>query len=309
MSNGSFTLPAYAKINWRLHVLGRRADGYHELCTVLQTITLHDRLHFARRDDNLLSLSCDDPSIPADDSNLVLRAARALSEKFSVSKGADIYLEKRIPAQAGLGGGSSDAAVALLGLARLWQLQATRDELAAIGARLGADVPFFFTGGTALGLGLGAEIEQLSDVRAEHLLIVKPRAGVSTAEAYKVLQRPALTKQTSDIILSISRAEALFRDSLPEALHNDFEPPIYSLYPEIGRARELLITLGARGALLAGSGASVFGIFDSREESRKAQSVLEREEGWRVEPCSTLARREYEKALGFDAAFPFDSRD
>ena len=306
MSQQSFTLPAYAKINWRLHVLGRRADGYHELCTVLQTITLHDRLSFAVRDDGQLSFSCDDPSLPADENNLVLRAAHALREKYSVRQGAEIRLEKRIPAEAGLGGGSSDAAVALMGLAQLWRLRATRAELSEMGAGLGADVPFFFTGGTALGLGLGTEIQGLAEVRAEHLLIVKPRIGVSTAEAYKALQRPALTKQTSDIILSISRAEALFRDSLPEALSNDFEPVIYSLYPEVGRARERLITLGARGALLAGSGASVFGIFDSREESRKAQSVLEREEGWRVEPCATIARTDYQKALGFDAAFSLD---
>lgn len=302
MSLRSFTLPAYAKINWRLHVLGRRADGYHELRTIFQTVTLHDRLTFAATDDERVSLTCDDAAIPVDERNLVLRAACALREKYQVREGARLHLEKRIPVEAGLGGGSSDAAVALLGLAALWRVKTSREELTGLGARLGADVPFFFTGGTALGTGLGTEVEPLADAQAEHLLIIKPEAKVSTPEAYKALKRPALTKEEGDIILSISRAEARIRDSLHEVLHNDFEQAIYALYPEIAEARQGLIEQGARGALLAGSGASVFGIFENEEALGRARSVLEARQGWRVFSSAALGRGRYLRALGECAA-------
>lgn len=298
MSSRTFTLPAYAKINWQLHVLGRRADGYHELRTIFQTVTLHDRLTFIPRDDERLALTCDDPLVPIDEKNLVLRAAHALREKYRIREGAALHLEKRIPMEAGLGGGSSDAAVALLGLAELWRIKTGREELSAIGARLGADVPFFFTGGTALGTGLGTEISPLEDVEAEHLLIIKPNAKVSTPEAYKALKRPALTKEEGDIILSISRAEAPIQDSPHEVLHNDFEPPIYELYPEIALAQRMLIEHGARGALLAGSGASVFGIFENEEALLRARTALEAQNGWRVFHSAALSRNAYLKALG-----------
>jgi 4-diphosphocytidyl-2-C-methyl-D-erythritol kinase len=213
-----------------------------------------------------------------------------------------MHLEKRIPMEAGLGGGSSDAAVALLGLAHLWQIKTDRKELTEIGATLGADVPFFLTGGTALGTGLGTEISPLEDVQAEHLLIIKPGAKVSTPEAYKALKRPALTKDTSDIILSISRAEVRIPDSLHEVLHNDFEPAIYELYPEIALAQRLLIEQGARGALLAGSGASVFGIFENEEALDRARSVLAAQPGWSVFRSAAIGRDAYLQALGICAA-------
>ena len=298
----SFTLPAFAKINWTLYVLGRRADGYHELRTIFQTVTLSDYLTFEPRTDGLLTLTCNEPSIPIDERNLVLRAGNALREKYRVEEGASLHLEKRIPAEAGLGGGSSDAAVALLGLAHLWRIKTNREELTEIGAGLGADVPFFFTGGTALGTGLGTEIAPMPDVRAEHLLIIKPSAKVSTPEAYKALKRPALTKKEPDIILSISRAEARIQHSLHEVLHNDFEPAIYELYTEIARARNSLIEQGASGALLCGSGASVFGIFENEEALSKARNVLESEPGWRVFSCAAFDRRAYLGTLGECAA-------
>jgi 4-diphosphocytidyl-2-C-methyl-D-erythritol kinase len=302
LSPTSFTLPAHAKINWRLHVSGRRVDGFHELRTVFQTITLHDRLTFASSDDDRFTLTTNEPEIPVDERNLVRRAALALKERYGIRKGASVHLEKRIPAEGGLGGGSSDAAVALLGLAHLWAVETCKEELTQLGARLGADVPFFFTGGTALGTGLGTEINPLADVKAEHILVVTPRAKVSTAEAYKALRRPALTKESPDIILSISREEAKLFDSLHEALHNDFESVIYELYPEIARARASLIEQGAEGALLAGSGASVFGIFDKREALVRAKAVLESEPGWRVFASAALGRERYLESLGSCAA-------
>jgi 4-diphosphocytidyl-2-C-methyl-D-erythritol kinase len=294
----TLTLPSFAKINWTLHVLGRRPDEYHELHTVFQTVTLHDDLHLSVRADERIEIQCDAPGIPVDESNLVYRAAAALRDRYGVRKGVTISLEKRIPAGGGLGGGSSNAATALLGLAHLWRVAATGRELAKLGARLGADVPFFFTGGTAEGRGLGDEISPLADVAETHLVVVTPPVEVLTGEAYKALSAPALTKASGNIILSISRADAQFPDLLPYHLHNDFERVVLRLEPEIERARNALMRAGARGSLLAGSGASVFGIFDNGELRERAAHRLRAESGWRVFSCMTLKRAAYIEALG-----------
>jgi 4-diphosphocytidyl-2-C-methyl-D-erythritol kinase len=300
VSEDSFTLPSFAKINWTLRVLGRRSDGFHEIRTIFQTVTLHDRISFNARADDDLHFTCDSQDIPTGESNLILRAANALREFCGIRTqgvGASIHLEKHIPVEAGLGGGSSNAAISLLGLSRLWEIKISRPQLLEIGASLGADVPFFLTGGTALGTGLGTEIAPLDDVIAEHLLIVKPGVSVSTTEAYKALRARALTKVDSDIILSISRAEAQFKDSFPDALHNDFEPVIFRLEPEIERAKKWLLERGARNALLAGSGSSVFGVFDNREEQAGAREALREETNWRVFSCAALTRAQYLASL------------
>ena len=181
MSEEIITLPAFAKINLGLRVLGRRADGYHEIRTVFQTVTLHDTLTFEPAPGGLLELACTDPTIPTDESNLILRAASLLRERYGVSRGARTRLEKSIPAGGGLGGGSSDAAAALLALNRLWNLGAGARELSELGARVGADVPFFLTGGTALGTGTGADVEPLEDAPKMPLVIVTPGVRVATA--------------------------------------------------------------------------------------------------------------------------------
>lgn len=296
-------LPSFAKINWTLYVLGRRADGFHELRTIFQTITLHDELTFVARADGQLELSCNAPEIPVDERNLIHRAAVALKQQYGLpDKGASIHLEKLIPAEGGLGGGSSNAAVALLGLASLWNLDLDKDELCAIGARLGADVPFFFTGGTALGTGLGNQVTPLPEVSAEHLLVVTPQEGVATAEAYRALNAPALTKPESDTILAISRVGQHFVDSFPDALHNDFERVIFGLKPEVERAKNSLAAAGARQALMSGSGSSIFGIFENQEAQERAAEQLRAETKWRVFSCSTLSRAQYTQALGACAA-------
>jgi len=298
MSDDRFTLPAFAKINLHLRVLGRREDGYHEIETVFQTITLHDRLTFEPLADGRIELSCDTAEVPSDESNLVRRAAHALRERSGVRAGARIKLEKNIPAQAGLGGGSADAAVALLGLARLWTLAPGRAELVELGARLGADVPFFLTGGTALGTGTGASVTPLEDAPTRHLVVVTPGVKVSTADAYKALDAPALTKAESAANLSVSRAESGFSGSDREAMRNDFEAVVFRLHPEIGRAREALLEAGASAALLSGSGSGVFGFFDSKGEAERARRALGPRAGWRAFACATLSRAEYLRALG-----------
>lgn len=300
LSAARFTLPSFAKINLTLRVLGRRADGYHELNTVFQTISLHDELTFSARDDARLELACDAPGVPCDETNLVHRAAVALRERYGVSRGAGIELRKEIPAGGGLGGGSSNAAVALVGLARLWEIEAERQTLAEIGAGLGADVPFFLTGGTALGTGRGTDIHPLEDLPPKHLLLITPDINVSTAEAYKSLHAPALTKPLSPANLTVSRVQAEISGSPHVVLENDFERVVYRLYPEIEWARSSLVAAGASGALLSGSGASVFALFDTPNERERVRGRLRTEANWQVFACETLARASYAAAFGAD---------
>jgi 4-diphosphocytidyl-2-C-methyl-D-erythritol kinase len=299
----AFKLPSFAKVNWSLRILGRRPDGYHELRTLLQTISLRDDLLFSQRETSEVALTCSDPGIPLDDRNLIIRAAQALRERFGGISGATIHLEKRIPAQGGLGGASSNAAVALLGLSRLWNYPIDFSELNEIGSRIGADVPFFFVGGRALAGGTGTDVRAVADEERKHLVIINPNAGVSTRAAYEALQAPALTTSSEVSILSISRAEADLELSHLCPQRNDFEGVVFRLEPEIDLARKALLDVGAATVLLAGSGSSVFGVFESKQEQERAVSDLKAETGWRVFPAVTMSRSEYLQALG-SCGFP-----
>jgi 4-diphosphocytidyl-2-C-methyl-D-erythritol kinase len=302
-----------------LQILGKRPDGYHEVKTLLQTISLHDELYFELSDHSAISLSCDEPGIPTDRHNLIVRTANALKARYKIDKGARIRLEKRIPAKAGLGGASSNAAVSLLALAHLWKIEASAPELLEIAASLGADVPFFLTGGCALATGTGTTVSLLpapaaNDVR--HLIVITPNASVSTVQAYASLRSTALTTTDADPILSSSHEELNSRHSRPwplrdewtnhlqDGLKNDFESVIFDIEPEIRRARETLLQAGALGALLAGSGSSVFGIFADREDQQRAINEIKLEAGWRIFPCVTVSRNEYLRALdSLDGSF------
>lgn len=297
MNSSAFNLPSFAKINRSLHILGKRPDGYHEILTVFQSISLHDQLVLIDRRDEILQLSCNDPTIPKDESNIVIRAALALRERTRSLKGADIALLKRIPTKAGLGGASSNAAVALMGLNILWGTQLQIPDLIEIGSELGADVPFFFVGGMAVGEGTGTKVASLTDRDKERLIIITPRACVATSEAYKLLNAGSLTSSKSTSILTNSFADPLLSDCDQWPLHNDFEAVIFEIEPEIERAKQALLEAGARGALLTGSGSSVFGIFDNDEKRQRALDSLVIESGWRVFPCSTISRNEYSGAM------------
>ena len=264
---------------------------------MLQSVSLRDELTFAVRDDNEISLRCNDPSVPVDESNLIVKAARSLSNQH----GADITLLKKIPARGGLGGGSSNAAVTLLALSRLWGLGLREGDLRQIGSELGADVPFFFSGGTAVATGTGTEVEEARDCPKQHLIIVTPNASVSTATAYAALNAPSLTTPDSVSILSSSFTEPFFGDSSQWPLHNDFEGVIFEKEPEISRAKTALLDAGARAALLAGSGSSVFGIFSDEAARNQALRSVRCEAGWRVFACHTLSRREYCQAISTGA--------
>ena len=258
MDQVAFTLPSFAKINLHLQVVGKRSDGYHDICTVFQTVSLHDNINFAPSER--VTLTCDIATIPVDEVNLIVRAARALQTRFGIRRGAKIDLNKRIPAPGGLGGGSSNAAVALLGLVKLWNLRICSADLQKLAAEIGADVPFFLCGGTALGLGIGSDLFPLSDFDAKYLLIVTPDVPVSTCEVFSGLKADSLTTEASNRILQICRFEAESRDLHRASLRNDLEKVTFEKYPEVEEVKKTLVQLGARHALMTGSGASVFGI-------------------------------------------------
>ena len=298
MPETTITLPAFAKINWRLRVLGKRADAYHELDTVFQTISLHDTVTLTANHNPRIILSCDDRSLPLGADNIVCRAAAALQACFAPDKGAYVRLGKRIPTQAGLGGGSSDAAVTLVALAYLWETNATADELLSIAATIGADVPFFFFGGTARGIGNGTNVTPLSDVPEKFMLIVKPNVSISTSRAYDAIDSPSLTTSKAKTILASSQHSEVFDSFDLKALQNDFEAVALELEPEIKRAKDALEKAGARATLLAGSGSAVFGVFESGDAQERAIQAIELESGWRVFPCRTVGRNPYRSALG-----------
>jgi 4-diphosphocytidyl-2-C-methyl-D-erythritol kinase len=296
--SNTISLPAFAKINLGLRVRGRRADGYHEIDTVFQAISLYDTISLTPTEKNDIVLSCDDRSLPSDERNLVWRAASALQTGCAIQKGARIRLEKRVPVHAGLGGGSSDAAATLVGLAYLWHAAISESELSEVAAGLGADVPFFLYGGTARGTGKGSDIAVLPDAADKSLIVLKPHANISTAKAYEALNAAALTTSDTKTILSTSRRSSFSDSFSSKALLNDFEAVVLQLEPEIERARVALLRAGAQAALLAGSGAAVFGVFDNKDAQERAIQSIELETGWRVFPCSTVGRNHYRSAMG-----------
>ena len=297
-------LPSFAKINWSLRIGGLRPDGYHEVATVLQSISLCDELVFEPRADEKTFLSCDDPDIPVDETNLILKAVRALPRV----QGVHIHLTKKIPAKGGLGGGSSNAAITLIALNALWRLGLGTSDLRQIGSGLGADVAFFFEGGTAVATGTGTQVTRVADVAKQWLVVVTPSASVSTASAYAAvdsaraaLNARSLTTFDSLSILASSFTEPFSGDNSHWPLHNDFEGVIFEIEPEIRRAKLALLEAGARNALLAGSGSSVFGIFTDEATRDQAFRNLRCETGWRVFACHTLSRGEYCQAISTGA--------
>lgn len=294
-----FSLPSFAKINWFLRVLNKRPDDYHELCTLFQTISLHDSLTFS--EDPEIALTCSDQSLAVDGNNLIVRAAHLLRDRYQIRKGARIHLEKCIPSPGGLGGGSSNAAVALIGLSRLWSIDVPFGELHSIAAEIGSDVTFFLYGGSAMGTGRGEIIEEAADITENFLLVVTPDAEVSTTAAFSRFDPLGLTKAWPESILRVCRLMAESGDLRDKVLINDLEPSVFSVEPEVARVKETLLGLGARQSMMSGSGASVFAVFDKEETRQAALKALEIESNWRKFAVATVARKEYEKALNLSS--------
>ena len=289
-------IPAFAKINLRLHILGKRADGYHELRTIFQSVSLHDelRLRASSRPGFALTIRGSEAlSREPFQKNLVYRAVEALRRELKIRTGVEIELRKKIPAGRGLGGGSSDAAAALLGYLRLTGRKLPTARLLEIAASLGADVPFFLLGGRALGIGRGDEIYPLPDIPKKYVLIVSPRdIHVSTPGAYRWVNARAipatLTKVGADSTLW--KFCALCWSTRGDGLSNDFERAVFRHHPRLDRIKRVLLQRGASEASLAGSGSAVFGVFPSPAMARRAAVGFSHDQTF---VCETLSRDRY----------------
>ena len=295
---GSVRLQAYAKVNLALNITGKRDDGYHELRTVFQTISLHDTLDISiARSPNpsVQWMTCSDPELQGKE-NLVLRAIRAISPKIGFEGSLVVHLEKRIPVARGLGGGSSDAAAALIGMLRLTNMELPLPRLMEIAASLGADVPFFLFGGRALAVNRGDEIYPMEDGPKRAIVVVSPKGiGVPTKDAYGWLA-PELTRLTKPNRIWEFCALCWSRQ---ETVSNDFEGPVFSRHPRLREIRDGLLKRGAANAALAGSGSAVFGIYRNPAQARQAARKFPEDS---VFVAETLSREKYGRAMGWRPA-------
>ena len=258
MSQPLLTLPAPAKLNLMLHILGRRPDGYHELQTIFQFLDYGDELSFALREDGEVRLQTEIEGVPHD-SNLIVKAARALKEQSGCERGVDIWLKKVLPMGGGIGGGSSDAATTLLGLNHLWQLGWDEDRLAALGLKLGADVPVFVRGHAAFAEGVGEILTPVTPEEPWYVVLV-PQVSVSTAE---IFSDPLLTRDTPPIkVRPVPKGNS----------RNDCLPVVARRYPDVRNALNLLGKFTE--AKLTGTGSCVFGAFPNKAEADKVSALL-----------------------------------
>jgi 4-diphosphocytidyl-2-C-methyl-D-erythritol kinase len=291
-------IPAFAKINLRLDILGKRADGFHELRTIFQTISLHDELRLRTLRQPRIALTIEgNESLSAEpvQKNLVYRAVEALRRELKIRSGVEIALKKTIPAGRGLGGGSSDAAAAMLGYLHLTGKKLAIARMAEIAASLGADVPFFLFGGRALGVSKGDEIYPLADIPKLHVLVVAPKEiHVPTPDAYRWLKaKPVgLTKPaTNSKLLEFC---ALCWSAQGSGLSNDFEGPVFRRHPRLDQIKRDLLQRGAAEASLAGSGSAVFGVFPSPAMARRAAVGFPHDQTF---VCETLSRERYARRM------------
>jgi 4-diphosphocytidyl-2-C-methyl-D-erythritol kinase len=273
------SLSACAKINLSLLVGPKRSDGYHQISTIMAKVSLCDCLEFSPIPEGV-EASSSDPRLPCDENNTVFRAARLLTDRFSPQCGASIHIEKRIPWGAGLGGGSSDAATALMGLNRLWGLGLSKRELMALGAEIGSDVPFFFSPSAAIAQGRGEILRPFMHGLKARPLVVYPNIEVSTKWAYGAIN-PRLTLDetvTNIAALSCKRGDV---STLAQTACNDFEGVVFGKHPVLGEVVESLKAMGAAFAGMSGSGSSLFGLF-TREEDRERAYLWAQERGFSV---------------------------
>jgi 4-diphosphocytidyl-2-C-methyl-D-erythritol kinase len=291
-------IPAFAKINLRLDILGKRSDGYHELRTIFQSVSLHDELRLRASRQQGIALSVRGNAVLSQEpfqKNLVYRAVDSLRHKLKIRSGVEIELRKTIPAGRGLGGGSSDAAAALLGYLRLTGRSLPLPQLLEIASSLGADVPFFLSGGRALGINRGDEIYPLPDIPELSVLIVSPRdIHVPTPDAYRWLKaRPrTLTKGAADP--KLWRFCALCWSAQGSGLSNDFELPVFRRHPRLAQIKRALLQRGAAEASLAGSGSAVFGVFPSPTMARRAAVGFPDDQTF---VCETISRDRYVRKM------------
>ncbi len=275
------SVKAPAKINLTLDILGKRDDGYHDVEMVMTSIDLADRLDMTVREDGRIVLDCPVSYVPLDERNHVYKAARLLQERFHVKQGVDIYIDKRIPVAAGLAGGSTDAAAAIRGLNTLWNLNLSTSEMAKLGAEIGSDVPFCVYGGTAVAHGRGEQIEPISSPPSCWVVLAKPPIGVSTSEIYQRVDMDVLKKhrrETGNECGGTENMKKALQDhdfkGICQSLHNDLEYVTFQLHPEVERLKQQMIRFGGDGALMSGSGPTVFSLVRKQSRAQRMYNGL-----------------------------------
>jgi 4-diphosphocytidyl-2-C-methyl-D-erythritol kinase len=266
-------LNAFAKVNLTLDVGAERSDGYHDVESVMHTIALHDSITLREAGSGVELSVLDGADVPADHRNLVVRTAQMLREMFNVQRSVQIELTKRIPVAAGLGGGSSDAAVTLLGLVQLWKLRLEGRQVRSLAAKLGADVPFFLEGGGAVARGKGEKLTFLPPLPTTWVVLASPRTQVLTTWAYKQLQPASITSRpdTPGMIAAVRREEVR---EVGRLLHNVFEPVITAVHPIIAELKGKILNGEAYGASMSGTGPTVFGLMANEAAARKVADDL-----------------------------------
>lgn len=268
------TRQAYGKINLGLDVLGKREDGYHIVRMIMQTVELHDTLTFKENATGEITMTCDNETLPVDDNNLCIRAAKLLKDEFGFEGGVDIHLKKRIPIAAGMAGGSTDAATVLKAVNEIFELGLSKKELMKRGVTLGADIPYCIMGGTALAEGIGEELTRLSPMPSVPVLIAKPPVNVSTGQVYGALD----SLETYDhpnidaLIHSIEYEDIL---GIAPKMGNVLADVTMPMVPEIAEIVDFMELHGAVRAMMTGSGPTVFGIFENNDEMEKCRKALE----------------------------------
>ena len=267
-------LRALAKINLGLDVVGKRDDGYHEVRMIMQTIQMYDVREIEKKKEPGIVLTTNIPYVPTDERNLVYKAAKMLMDEFDIKEGLTMNLEKFIPVAAGMAGGSSDAAAAVVGVNRRFGLGLSEEELMKRAVKVGADVPYCVMRGTALAEGIGEKLTRLPRVPYCYVLVGKPGVNVSTKTAYENLKLddPVVVHPDIDGMVTAVRNGDL--DGMISRMGNVFEPGIISKYPVIQEIKDLMESNGARKAMMSGSGPTVFGIFDDKEKMDRAAAVL-----------------------------------
>ena len=276
----SYLIKAYAKINLGLDVVRRLENGYHEVRMIMQTVGIHDEL-MLKRTEKGITVTTDSGELPTDENNLIYKAAKLMLETYHITSGLHIHLKKNIPVAAGMGGGSTDAAATFKGINRLFDLDCTLEELMKLGVQIGADVPYCVMGGTALAEGIGEKLTSLNPAPDCYLLVAKPDIQVSTKYVYEHLDAEGIKKHPDiDGMAAAIRAGSL--DGVTARLGNVLETVTIPDHPEIGAIKRIMLEHGAEGALMSGSGPTVFGIFKDREEADAVCGILRETDNGRL---------------------------
>ena len=274
MANPEIRIHAHAKINLYLDVISKRADGYHEIETVFHSIALHDDVYLRQRSHGTISIHCDDPQVPTDARNLAYRAAKLLTDYRRGIPGVEIHIRKRIPVASGLGGGSANAAAVLWGMNQLFDLNLTQPELMRLSARIGADVPFCLLGGSAIGRGIGEVLTPLPPLDNATIVLANPGFGVPTAWSYDNISFP-LTKSPKSVKILVCHLQNSELESVAAQLYNRLETTVYSKYPSVAKLKtQLAACPGSFGALMSGSGATVFALVENQQQANAAVSII-----------------------------------